>query len=433
MKQINQMEQAKQIYEQIEIPAELSKRVAETIGQHDAKRRKVIMLRKRNILIQRTAACAAVLLLIFTLSVNTSTAFAKAISGVPILGSIASLVTFRSYTNETDELKLSVEIPSLEIIAEDTNGLAEAVNQEIHTLCEQYAQGAVERAHAYKDAFIATGGTEEEWAAHNLTCEVGYEIKSQTDRYLSFTIWGNENWSSANDTVSYYTMDLASQSLVTLKDLLGEDYIAIANKCIREQMKEMEKEGITFFSMDNGGFTGITPDSSFYLNQEGNPVIVFAKYEIAPGAYGSMEFEITSRQGSADEPASSGKDSAAVDNSAENYYTDNFAVDQETVKAFAAKIKQAVAEQDLEALADLAGYPLYFGKPDESINIMTKEDFIALGSDAVFTTELTEAISAADENSLSPSMAGFVLRKDGKPNIVFGVSEGKLGIRGINY
>ncbi|WP_292919659.1 MULTISPECIES: hypothetical protein [environmental samples] len=34
---------------------------------------------------------------------------------------------------------------------------------------------------------------------------------------------------------------------------------------------------------------------------------------------------------------------------------------------------------------------------------------------------------------LSPSMAGFSLSASGKPNIVFGVAEGKLAVLAINY
>ena len=45
-------------------------------------------------------------------------------------------------------------------------------------------------------------------------------------------------------------------------------------------------------------------------------------------------------------------------------YTDNFSVDTEAVTAFAEQIQAAVAEKDLEALADLASYPLYIGFSD---------------------------------------------------------------------
>ena len=31
---------------------------------------------------------------------------------------------------------------------------------------------------------------------------------------------------------------------------------------------------------------------AFYINEAGNPVVVFQKYEIAPGSSGVLEFEI---------------------------------------------------------------------------------------------------------------------------------------------
>jgi len=37
---------------------------------------------------------------------------------------------------------------------------------------------------------------------------------------------------------------------------------------------------------------GINENTKFYMNEAGNPVIVFEKYEIAPGAAGQQEFQI---------------------------------------------------------------------------------------------------------------------------------------------
>ena len=39
-------------------------------------------------------------------------------------------------------------------------------------------------------------------------------------------------------------------------------------------------------------FTGVTEETKFYINEAGNPVIVFGEYEIAPGAAGQPKFEI---------------------------------------------------------------------------------------------------------------------------------------------
>lgn len=118
-------------------------------------------------------------------------------------------------------------------------------------------------------------------------------------------------------------------------------------------------------------------------------------------------------------------------NTAEKY-EDNFAVDRQTAKEFAEKIKAAVAEKDLEALADLTAFPVYVGLPGTDV-IETREDFLALGADAVFTKELVKSIEAADIENLNPSMAGFSI-SDGGACINFGISvDGVLAINGINY
>lgn len=114
-------------------------------------------------------------------------------------------------------------------------------------------------------------------------------------------------------------------------------------------------------------------------------------------------------------------------------YEDNFAVPTEDVVAFAEKIQAAVADEDLEALADLANYPIYVALGDGSV-IESKEDLIALGSDKIFTKEMKESIANADLSDLSASMAGFTLYSTSDaPNITFNVQNGVLGISGINY
>lgn len=289
---MNQLKEAQKRYEEIMIPEELSERVQEAI-KHSEKNRTIVKLQKRNMILKRSAGVAAAILVTFTALLNTSTTFAQNISTMPVIGAVAKVLTFRSYEQENEDLKLSVKIPSVEMISQDTKGLAESINQEIYRLCQQYADEAAQRAADYKKAFIDTGGTEEEWKAHNLEIHVWYEINAQTEDYLSFTIMGTESWNSADHERKYYNLDLNSQKLVSLRDLLGEDYIAIANESIKNQIETNSQEmGIPFWSPEEGGFTGISDEVCFYINNAGNPVIVFEKYEIAPGSAGAIEFEI---------------------------------------------------------------------------------------------------------------------------------------------
>ncbi|KMW17919.1 DUF3298 and DUF4163 domain-containing protein [Enterocloster citroniae] len=293
---MSRLEDAKKKYDKTEIPKELSKRVQAAVEESGARKRereKVVRIRRRKVLAGKCAGVAAGLAIVFTTALNTNTAFADMAARLPVVGGVARLLTFRSYEKDEGDWKISVKIPSVEMIAADTNGLDDSLNQEIHELCIRYGEEAQQRAMEYKKAFMETGGTEEEWAAHNIEINVWYEIKSQTEDYLSFAVMGTESWTSAYSEARYYSIDLKNGKLATLQTLLGDEYVRKADESIQTAMRErQETEGIEFWAQDEGGFSGIDENTKFYVNEKGNPVIVFDKYEIAPGAYGAMEFEV---------------------------------------------------------------------------------------------------------------------------------------------
>lgn len=283
----NPMEKAKKKYDETEIPDELAERIQMEIKRQDSKRRKAVFW---NLGFRRGLAAAVAAVVLFTTGLNTSTVFAETVGNLPVIGAVARVLTFRSYETEDEDLKISVEIPSIEMISEDFSDLEKSVNEEILRLCEQYAQEARTRAEEYRKAFLDTGGTEEEWAAHNIEIRVWYEVKSQTENYLSLAIIGTENWNNANNQIRYYNFDLKKGTLATLADVLGENYKQIADDAIRSQMEERKADGAVYFD----DFEGINEDTPFYINESGNPVIVFEAYEIAPGSEGQQEFEIKS-------------------------------------------------------------------------------------------------------------------------------------------
>ena len=283
---MNQMENEKRKYDETPIPEELTKRISREIAKADQKRKK----ERRLIYMKKTMAAAAAVLLVFTAALNTSTVFAQGVSEIPVLGELAKVLTFRSYEEETKDMKISVEIPGIETISEDFSGLAEEVNEEIYRLCTAYAEEAVKRAEDYRTAFLETGGTEEEWAQHNIQIKVWYEVKAQTEDSLSLAVMGTENWTSSYSETRYYNFDLKEGKLVTLQDILGQDYVQIAEESVRSQAaKKAAETGLEFWLDD---WAGVDENTKFYLNEAGNPVIVFEKYEIAPGAAGQPEFEI---------------------------------------------------------------------------------------------------------------------------------------------
>lgn len=113
-------------------------------------------------------------------------------------------------------------------------------------------------------------------------------------------------------------------------------------------------------------------------------------------------------------------------------YEDNFAVDSEAAKAFAERVQAVTVKKDLEGLADLTVFPVYVGLPGAGA-VKTREDFLSLGAEAVFTEELLKSVEMANIDNFHPSKAGFSISDGGTSNINFGVVNGVLAITGINY
>lgn len=286
---MNKLENAKKTYDEIHVPAELSQIVADAIETSNQKRTK-----KRKPWGRWGAGAAAVLVLSTAVGVNVNETFAMEMQKLPVVGAIMKILTIRTYEEHDGTSNLTIQIPGLESIENDTKNLTQEVNLEISNQCSTYARESQQRAEEYKEAFLETGGTEEEWASHQIEIKVEYEVLSQTSDYLSFVVRGTESWTSAYAETKYYNLNLQNNQYLSLQDILGDRYIETANASILAQMESRTREsGDTFWPASEGGFSTVTDLTKFYMNQQGNPVIVFEKYEIAPGSMGEITFEIT--------------------------------------------------------------------------------------------------------------------------------------------
>ncbi|MCI8863266.1 MAG: DUF3298 domain-containing protein [Lachnospiraceae bacterium] len=288
---MKELEKSKETYESIVIPKELEGKVQETIEASRRKREKRFAKNRRRKLYRWAVGIAAVFTVATTIGLNTSEAFAMEVQKIPVIGELARILTIRSYEKTEGDTQIAAEIPGVDL-GEDGQKLSEEVNAQIEKMTAQYESEAVERAEEYKKAFLETGGTEEEWAEHDIRIRVWYEIKNQTEDVLSFVVKGTESWTSAYVETRYYNLDLESNEFLTLESFLGKDYVEKANESIRGQIEERMKKGEAFFAPEEGGFETIEAEPDFYVNEKGNPVIVFEKYAIAPGAMGEVEFEI---------------------------------------------------------------------------------------------------------------------------------------------
>ena len=176
-------------------------------------------------------------------------------------------------------------------VLEGGGDFTEAINQEIRQRVEEKTAEGEQLIQDYKDAYFATGGTQEDWDKHDNQVTVTYEVKSQTDTTVSFAVNSNVSIANAYQESVYYNLDVANEKELTLADLLGEDWVDVCNRSIKAQMAAAEDPSV-YFDESMGGFSTVDETTSFYINEAGDPVVVFPPYTVAIGALGTVEFEI---------------------------------------------------------------------------------------------------------------------------------------------
>ena len=276
---MNDFKHAKEEYEATPIPAELEDRVRAGIRQGKANRARRVWSRR----LGTVAACFVVMFGVL----NLSPAVAAAAADVPVLGGLFQVLTVRSFTDVTPDRTLEVEQPAIQ----GGGTFAQQVNEEIRKRVDAKTAEGEQLVAEYKEAFLATGGTQEEWEQHNIAVSVKYDVKSQTDTTVSFLVESDVSFTGAYWERTYYNLDLAAGKELTLADVLGEDWVTICNDSIKAQMAAAEDPAV-YFTADQGGFTTVDETTQFYLNEAGDPVVVFPPYAVAPGAMGYVEFPI---------------------------------------------------------------------------------------------------------------------------------------------
>lgn len=268
------MEMWKEEYDQIPVPQEARDRIEAGIMR--ARLEKKRSDRMKNM--KRTGVTAAALVLTFGIAVNASPVVAQAMDGIPVIGSIARVVTIRNYNESTDNgMMADISVPQI-----DGNV---AANAEM----DAYAKELIAR---YEAEVVAQLGQEE----GHYALESSYEVVSDNDKYVSIRINTVETMASGAEFVKIFTVDKATGQTVSLKDYLNSpEKLEAVSQNIKDQMAAQmaEDEGKVYFTEGEvGGFTGLTGDENFYLNEAGELVIVFGEYEVAPGYMGTVSFTI---------------------------------------------------------------------------------------------------------------------------------------------
>lgn len=273
MKNIND---SKKEYMDIKIPENLEDIVKDSIKKVEYKS----MINKKFI------GSAAVLAIV--LGINISPAFADVVSDIPIVGNIVKLVTVKNYTLKKNNVEADIKVPAIEGL--ENKQLEENLNQEF-----------IENGKKIYEELI-----QEFPSINNQVKYVGsdYKIKADNDNFLSIEISKEEIQASSYITKKHYTIDKNKQIVLTLPMLFKDDnYIEEISNDIKAQMVDnMKKDNnlIYFLESDEDeqltdNFYQIKENQDFYINNDGNLVICFDQYEVAPGYMGTLEFVISDK------------------------------------------------------------------------------------------------------------------------------------------
>jgi len=272
----------KKKYDSIEIPKNLSNVVDEAIFKELEKPKKHWNIPKS------IASIAAVFCIVFITMLNTNKVFATTMQDVPVFGKLCRIFTFQEYNIEDKTKKIKVRLPHIENVG--NTDLEKRINLEISKIINEEVKQAEIRAEEYYDAFISTGGKEEDFMP--IEIDIDYEIKYSNKKYVSFLVSKFETLASAYQEQYFYNIDLESGKVFTLKDWFGSDYKQIVTERIKDQISTWDDDNKFYLFEDIEIEDLITTDRSFYINKDNQIVVVFNKYEIAAGAAGILEFPV---------------------------------------------------------------------------------------------------------------------------------------------
>lgn len=272
----------KEKYEAVEVPKEAKERMKmgmEQAKKENQKNKKIVYFRRVGL-----GLAAACLCLVALANISADTAYA--LQKIPVIGSIAKVVTFREYTDSTNHFEASVDVPKITDIEGDSKEL-EKTNKTI----EEYANEFISQ---YENDLKESEGL------GNYELKSTYQVIREDEQELVLEIDTTVVMASGSEYKKVFNIDKNTGKIKKLADYFNADsnYIDVLTKEIKRQMREQMKDGEkTYFLDSEDGFDAwdfktLSEDADFYFDADGNLVILFDEYEVAPGYMGAVSFTI---------------------------------------------------------------------------------------------------------------------------------------------
>lgn len=234
----------------------------------------------------RVGILVAVVFAILSILTNTNEKIAYAMEQIPLVGKIFEVITIRDYTYDDGHNSADVKVPKV-ITEKDETKEHPAVN-EVNKSVEEYTNELLAQ---FENNMLVEG-------YQNL--DVSYEVATNNDNWFALDVAAVKTQASGYEFHRFYNINKVTGEQVELKDLFkeGSDYVTLISEEIKNQMKKRmaEDEGVVYWldskEYPEDNFKEIKENQNFYLDNEGNLVIVFDEYEVAPGYMGVQKFTI---------------------------------------------------------------------------------------------------------------------------------------------
>ena len=265
--------------ENLSVPDSIKERIEQCVSALPAKESKNIKFR---MLPKAIAIAACFVFVCLVVLPNCSAVYAQALEKIPVIGSIVKVVTIRNYFYSDDYHQMDIDVPRIE---GGEGSAADYINKDVDELTKLLA----DRFH--ED--LKEIGNEGHSGIY-----VDYEVVTNTEKWFTLKIRVHEAAGSSNTYYRFYHIDKVNGRIAELKDLFAaDDFAAVLADNLRKQMKEiMAKDSNKIYWVENAAigqdFVTLDDKHNFSWDKDGNLVIVFDKYEVAPGSMGTPEFVI---------------------------------------------------------------------------------------------------------------------------------------------
>ena len=186
----NNLEKLKEEYHNIPVPASARENMMAGIEKAKKEKRMRIVIQ----FTKKTGLTAAAALLAITVMANVSPTTANAMENIPVLGTIAKVVTFRTFEDTKDNYEAKIDIPQVSI--------GDQANTEVNKSIEEYANQLI--AEYEKEV------TEDVAGEGHYSVTSSYQVVTDNDKYLSLRINTTVIMASGADFVKIFTIDKAT-------------------------------------------------------------------------------------------------------------------------------------------------------------------------------------------------------------------------------